>query len=105
MAKKAQKDSRTATNIAHKKRTREAQLAANIAANYITLKQLTADKLQQRAEESSAAAVTATALVKQLQEAAKKLAEEAALLEDLQKGQEDDNISNSSNKESLNKDT
>src|SRR6266567_3855107 len=59
VAKKAQKDSRTATNIAHKKRTREAQLAANIAANYITLKQLTADKLWKRAEESFTTAATA----------------------------------------------
>ena len=48
------------------------------------------------------------ALVNHLQEAAKKLAEEATLLEDLQEGQkglEDNNISNSSDKESLDKDT
>jgi hypothetical protein len=58
-------------------------LAATIAANYATLKQLTADKLQKRAEESSTAAAIATALIKQLQETAKKAVEEAALLEDL----------------------
>ena len=46
------------------------------------LKQLTTDELQELAEESFAAAATATALVKQLQEAAKKVAKEAALLED-----------------------
>jgi len=45
MAKAAQKDSLTAANIAHRKYTREARLAANIAANYATSKQLTADKL------------------------------------------------------------
>ena len=103
VAKKAQKDSLTAASIARRKHTREAQLAATIAANYTILKQLTADKLRKRVEESSTTAVTAAALVKQLQEAAKKLAEEAALLKDLQKGQEDDNISNLSNKESLDK--
>jgi len=47
------------------------------------LKQLTADKLQTRAEESSTTAITAAALIKQLQEAAKKAVKEAALLEDL----------------------
>jgi len=80
-------------------------LAANIVANYIMLKQLTADKLQKRVEESFTAAATATALVKQLQEAAKRVVEEAALPEDLQEGQEDDNISNSSDGESSDKDT
>jgi len=86
MAKAAQKDSLTAANIARRKHTKEARLAANIAANYAMLKQLTVDKLQTRAEESFAAAITATALIKQLQEAAKKAVEEAALLEDLQEG-------------------
>ena len=38
VAKKAQKDSLTAANIARRKYTKEAQLAANIAAHYITLK-------------------------------------------------------------------
>ena len=101
VAKKAQKDSLTTANIAHRKHTKEARLAANIAAYYVTLKQSTADKLQKRAEESSAAAATATALIKQLQETAKKAAEEAALLENLQEGQEDNNISNLSDKKSL----
>ena len=73
VAKKAQKDSLTAGSIARRKHTREARLAATIAANYATLKQSTADELRKRAEESSAAAVIAAALVKQLQEAAKKL--------------------------------
>ena len=45
--------------------------------------------------------ITATVLIKQLQETAKKAVKEAALLEDLQEGQEDDNISNSSNEKSL----
>jgi hypothetical protein len=44
----------------------------------------------------------ATALIKQLQEAAKKIVEEAALPEGLQEGQEDNNMSNLSDKESLN---
>ena len=100
VAKKAQKDSLTAANIARRKHTEEAQLAANIAANYATLKQSTVDELKKRAEDSSAAAATAAALVKQLQEAAKKVVEEAALLEDPQEGQEDDDISNSSDEES-----
>jgi hypothetical protein len=100
MAKAAQKDSLTVANIARRNHTKEARLAASIAANYATSKQLTADKLQTRAEESSAAAVTAAALVKQLREATKKAVEEAALLEDLQERQEDDNISNSSGEES-----
>ena len=38
VAKKVQKDSLTATNIARRKHTKEAQLTANIAANYIILK-------------------------------------------------------------------
>jgi hypothetical protein len=42
-------------------------------------KQSTADELQKQAEESFAAAATATVLIKQLQETAKKAAEEAAL--------------------------
>ena len=75
-------------------------MAASIAAYYATLKQLTADKLQKRAEESSTAAATATALIKQLQETAKKAIEEAVLPKDLQEGQEEDNISNLSDKES-----
>jgi len=66
VAKKAQKDFVTAANIVYRKYTKEAQLAANIAANYIILKQSTADELQKRAEESFVAAATATALVKQL---------------------------------------
>ena len=45
VAKKAQKDSLTAANIARRKHTKEARLATNIAAYYIILKQLTADKL------------------------------------------------------------
>ena len=68
-----QKDSLTATSIARKKRTREARLAATIAANYTILKQSTADKLQKQAEKSSTAAITAAALVKLLQKTAKKL--------------------------------
>ena len=84
VAKKVQKDSLTAANIARKKHTEEAQLAANIAANYATLKQSTADELKKRAEDSFAAAATAVALVKQLQEAAKRVVEEAPLLEDPQ---------------------
>ena len=103
VARKAQKDSLTAANIARRKHTKEAQLAANIAANYVTLKQSTADELRKRAEESFTAAATATALVKQLQEAAK-VAEEAALPEDPQKGQEDNDMSNSSDKEPSDKD-
>ena len=78
-------------------------MAANIAAYYVTLKQSTADKLQKRAEESSAAAATATALIKQLQKTAKKAAKEATLLKNSQEGQKNNNISNLSNKESLNK--
>jgi hypothetical protein len=41
-------------------------LAANIAANNAILKQLTMDKLKKRAEDSSAAAAMAIALIKQL---------------------------------------
>jgi len=67
------------------------------------LKQSTVDKLKKRAEDSSATTATATAFVKQLQEAAKRVEKEAALLEDPQEGQ-DNNISNSSDEESLNKD-
>ena len=78
-------------------------MAANIAAYYATLKQLTTDKLQKRAEESSTAAATAIALIKQLQETAKKATEKATLLKDSQEGQKNNNISNLSNKESLNK--
>ena len=70
----------------------------------MTLKQSTVDKLQKWAEESFTAAAIAIAFVKQLQQAIK-VVEEVALLEDLQEGQEDNNISNSSNKESLDKDT
>jgi hypothetical protein len=44
-----------------KKAFLEAQLAANIVANYTTLKQSTADELQK--EESPAAAATAAALI------------------------------------------
>ena len=61
-------------------------MAASIVVYYITLKQLTADKLQKRAEESSTAAATAIALIKQLQETAKKVVEEAALPKDSQEG-------------------
>ena len=100
VAKKAQKDSLTAANIAHKKHTKEAQLAASIAVHYATLKQLTADELQKRAEESSTAAATATALIKQLQETTKKAVEKTALLKDSQEKQKDNNMSNSSNEES-----
>ena len=46
-------------------------------------KQSTADELQKQAAESSTATATAIVLIKQLQETAKKAAEEAALLEDL----------------------
>ena len=45
MVKKAQKYLLTAANIAHRKHTEEAQLAANTAANYALLKQSTADEL------------------------------------------------------------
>jgi hypothetical protein len=45
VAKKVQKDSITAANIAHRKYTEEAQSAANIAANYTILKQSTTDEL------------------------------------------------------------
>ena len=48
-----------------------------------------ADELQKQVEESSAAAATVTAFIMQLQETAKKAAKEAALLKDLQEGQED----------------
>ncbi len=60
---------------------------------------------QLTAEESSGADVTAIAFIIQLQETAKKSAEEAALLKDSQEGQEDDNISNLSDRESLNKES
>jgi hypothetical protein len=53
VAKKAQKDSLTAANIARRKHTEEAHFAVNIAANYAKLKQSTADEHQERAEESS----------------------------------------------------
>ena len=76
-------------------------LPCTIAADYTILKQLIAGELQKQAEEFFTAAI---ALVKQLQEAANKMAEEAALPEDLQEEQEDD-ISNSNDKESLDKDT
>ena len=78
-------------------------MAANIAAHYATLKQLTADELQERAEESSTAAATAIVLIKQLQETAKKAVEEATLPEDSQEGQNNDNISNLSDEESSDK--
>jgi anaerobic selenocysteine-containing dehydrogenase len=45
-----------------------------------------------QAEESSAATATAITFIMQLQETAKKAAKEAALLKDLQEGQEDDVI-------------
>ena len=62
-------------------------LPCTVAANYTILKQLIADKLQKRAEEPFTAAITAASLLKQLQEATEKVAEEAALPEDLQEGQ------------------
>ena len=45
VAKNTQKDSLTVANIARKKHTKEARLAASIAVQYATLKQLTADEL------------------------------------------------------------
>ena len=65
------------------------------------------DKLQKRVEKSFTATTITTAFVKQLQQAAK-IVEEDALLEDPKKEQEDNNISNlsnSSDEDSLNKDT
>ena len=56
------------------------------------------DEVRKRTKESSATVTAAAAFIKQLQEAAKKLAEAAALPEDLQEGQDD--ISNSSDRES-----
>ena len=75
---------RTAANIARKKHTRETRVATNIAANYVILKQSTVNKLQKQAA---------------------KVVKKATLPENLQEGQEDNNISNSSNKESSDKDT
>ena len=49
------------------------------------------DELQKQAEKSFAAAATAIAFIMQLQKTAKKAAKEAALLKDLQEGQEDSN--------------
>jgi hypothetical protein len=48
------------------------------------------------------ATATATAFIIQLQETAKKVIEEATLLKDSQEGQEDNDISNLSDKESSN---
>jgi hypothetical protein len=90
--------------IARRKNTKEAQLAAQIAADYAILKQSTVEELRKRAEESSTPAATATAFVQQLQEAAKKVVEEATLLEDTQQEQEDDNGSNLSDEESSDED-
>ena len=70
--------------IARRKNTKEAQLAAQIVADYAISKQPTVEELRKRAEEPSTAAATATAFVQQLQEAAKKVVEEATLLEDTQ---------------------
>ena len=66
MAKKAQQNSLTAANIARRKNTKEAQLAAQIAADYAVLKQSTVEELRKRAEESSTATATAAAFVQQL---------------------------------------
>ena len=104
MASKAQKNSFTAANIARKKNTKEAQIAAQIAADYALLKQSIAEELQKRAEDSIIAITTAAALVERLQDAANKGAGEAALLKDTQQGQEDNNISDIGDEESSDKD-
>ena len=66
VANKAQKNSLTAANIARKKNTKEAQIAAQIAADYALLKQLATEELQKRAKDSIITIATTMALVKQL---------------------------------------
>ena len=103
MASKTQKNSFTAANIAHKKNIKEAQIAAQIAADCASLKQLTAEELQKWAKDSIIAIATVASFVKQLQNTANKGAENAVLLENTQQGQKDNNINDLGNKESSDK--
>ena len=61
------------------------------------------ETIKKRVEESSIATATAIAFIMQLQKTAKKAVEEAVLSQNSQEGQEDDNISNSSDEESSDK--